>query len=74
MALTGAGLTTLAGLVPALASQPALAAALTNGNHTVFAPTDAAFAAAPNVASNPALLQATLEFHILNGKASVASR
>ncbi|GAA5957816.1 hypothetical protein JCM3765_003775 [Sporobolomyces pararoseus] len=65
-ALQGANLTTLASL--ATQNAATLIPLLQQGNHTVFAPSDAAFAALPeNVTSNADLVASTLLYHIYYG-------
>ncbi|GAA5886756.1 hypothetical protein JCM16303_003303 [Sporobolomyces ruberrimus] len=65
-ALQAANLTTLASL--ATANAATLLPLLQSGNHTIFAPSDAAFAALPeNVTSNQDLVASTLLYHIYYG-------
>ncbi|GAA5840870.1 hypothetical protein JCM3766R1_005385 [Sporobolomyces carnicolor] len=65
-ALQGANLTTLASL--ATQNAATLLPLLQQGNHTVFAPSDSAFAALPeNVTSNADLVASTLLYHIYYG-------
>lgn len=65
-ALQGANLTTLASL--ATTNAATLIPLLQSGNHTVFAPSNAAFAALPeNVTSNSDLVASTLLYHIYYG-------
>ncbi|GAA5998943.1 hypothetical protein JCM5350_008103 [Sporobolomyces pararoseus] len=65
-ALQGANLTTLASL--ATQNAATLIPLLQQGNHTVFAPSDSAFAALPeNVTSNADLVASTLLYHIYYG-------
>ncbi|BGP00669.1 hypothetical protein NBRC10513v2_006464 [Rhodotorula toruloides] len=65
-ALQAANLTTLASLAQSNAAT--LLPLLQNGNHTVFAPSNEAFAALPeNVTSNQALVANTLLYHVYSG-------
>ncbi|GAA6026292.1 hypothetical protein JCM11491_002508, partial [Sporobolomyces phaffii] len=65
-ALQSANLTTLASL--ATANAATLLPLLQSGNHTLFAPSDSAFAAlTENVTSNESLVAATLMYHIYYG-------
>ena len=67
---SAANLTGLVGVASAIAETPegmALLTQLSQGNKTVFAPNDAAFAAVPEeVSSNTTLLTSILSYHILN--------
>ncbi|KAI9633495.1 FAS1 domain-containing protein [Dioszegia hungarica] len=69
-ALTGAGLTSLVSVASAIANTTdgaALLASLAQGNKTVFAPNNDAFAAVPSsVSSNTTLLTQILSYHIVN--------
>lgn len=60
-----------------LLKKAGLVGALENGNYTVFAPTNAAFAKLPKstlaaVGKNPALLKKVLTYHVVKGKAPAA--
>lgn len=71
-ALQAANLTTLLSI--ATANAAALLPILQQGNHTVFAPTDAAFAALPaSVLSNPALVASVVTYHLFNGSFPVSA-
>ncbi len=61
-----------------LLKKAGLVGALTSGNYTVFAPTNAAFAKVPKatlnaVANNPALLKKVLTYHVVKGKAPAST-
>jgi uncharacterized surface protein with fasciclin (FAS1) repeats len=64
-ALNSAGLTVLAGLVKS--APPALVQALQDGNHTVFAPSDAALAGAAGVLASGANVTQILQYHVAAG-------
>jgi len=74
-ALTGAGLTSLVSVASAIANTTdgaALLASLAQGNKTVFAPNNDAFAAVPSsVSSNTSLLTQILSYHIVNTSVTV---
>jgi len=69
MSLVAANFTTLARLVPAFATSPAIMSALTGpGTYTLLAPTDAAFLAAANQSTTDAsALVKLLSYHLVNG-------
>ncbi|KAG8729028.1 hypothetical protein FRC12_021305 [Ceratobasidium sp. 428] len=70
-ALNSSGLTALAGVAQSITNNTnstALLSALPQGNKTVFAPNNAAFAGVPNnVSSNSNLLTSILSYHVLDG-------
>ena len=69
MSLNAANLSTLARLVPAFGTSPAIMAALTGpGTYTLLAPTDDAFLAAANQSTTDAnALVKLLSYHLVNG-------